>query len=255
MSQGHGHGSPAAGGGQRPGAGHGQHGKGQSQTGNGRGPAKQAKPTRKPAAPKAKPNSSRKPKQTRDKKQGKQPNAKRTQAPRQNKQRPGKRAAQERTNSAGQATGVQSIQPGNDPDVRGTALALERAREQAAAERAMRLASSIERAQSQRQMIAALIAQRRASVVVHSNTIRTMATEREAVITRNEAYRAVSRQKSTPIMPPNRSFSPGARQGVKRGKKRGSEYYNKIIAKSLRGSGRGRRGGGRRRNNNNNINY
>ena len=66
--------------------------------------------------------------------------------------------------------------------------------------------------------------------------------KRQPFITDLEAYRFIGRHKSPPMQVPHKSFRPTNRQGVKRGKKRGSKYYNDLLRRVSR-QGR-RRGGG-----------
>jgi hypothetical protein len=77
--------------------------------------------------------------------------------------------------------------------------------------------------------------------------------DRENQITEDKAYRTVSKRKSAKIKVPRYTFSPGNRQGVTRGKKRGSAYYKKVIAKAGRSGRRGGGGGGKKKRKNNNY--
>jgi hypothetical protein len=87
------------------------------------------------------------------------------------------------------------------------------------------------------------IARRRGQMSEQDDLVRQMVKDRDQAITENKAYRAVSKQKGQ-HKAPDLNFTLGQRNGVTRGKKRGSEYFNEVIARASRsGRGGGRRGG------------
>ncbi len=127
------------------------------------------------------------------------------------------------------------------------ALALEQAKRELEEEQARLEAIQLER----RAAVQRVVQDHRDQSSALRERVREYSSTREVILGEDMAYRFMSRFKSKPMKAPNRSFKPVNRQGVTRGKKRGSAYYNNKIKQGLRGRG-GR--GGRRGNGNGNGN-
>jgi hypothetical protein len=117
-------------------------------------------------------------------------------------------------------------------------LALEKVREA----RQAGLQAGREVAEVRQQALESALASRRGPKVERHLSRQQREVEREAFLDDMEAYRYMSRFKSPPIKTPKMNFRPPTRQGVTRGKKRGSEYYTELLR---RVGSRGRGGGGR----------
>ena len=96
--------------------------------------------------------------------------------------------------------------------------------------------------QGRRSAVAKALQERRSQIFKSHSSRREREEKRQPFITDLQAYRYIGRHKSPPLQVPHKSFRPENRQGVKRGKKRGSKYYNELLRRVSR-QGR-RRGGG-----------
>jgi hypothetical protein len=107
-----------------------------------------------------------------------------------------------------------------------------------------------------RAAVEAVLAQRRGSAAEHLGSREEREAERTAKLSELQAYRYIARYKSPGVKKSTLTFKSGNRPGAKRGKKRGSAYYNKLIQQASRGRG-GRYGGKKKfkkKGNNNNNN-
>jgi len=143
-----------------------------------------------------------------------------------------------------------SAQPANGRE-RNALLAMRRAREQAAQEKAERLEQARLSAEKRLNALREVLAQKKKRRARHIMERQERVRERQPVITEHQAYTFVSRKKSRVVRPPQRSFAPSHRPGVARGKKRGGAYFSRTIARASRagrirnarnGNGRVRRG-------------
>ncbi len=96
--------------------------------------------------------------------------------------------------------------------------------------------------EQRRSAMAKALQERRSHNFKSHSSRREREAKRQPFITDLQAYRYIGRHKSPPLKLPHKSFRPENRQGVKRGKKRGSKYYNDLLRRVSR-QGR-RRGGG-----------
>lgn len=96
--------------------------------------------------------------------------------------------------------------------------------------------------EERRSAMAKALQERRSHKFKSHSSRREREAKRQQFITDLQAYRYIGRHKSPPLQLPHKSFRPETRQGVKRGKKRGSKYYNDLLRRVSR-QGR-RRGGG-----------
>lgn len=90
-----------------------------------------------------------------------------------------------------------------------------------------------------------LVERQRDGLEARDERLAGMRVERQARLQERTVYEYVARFQSPAVRAPQRSFAPVNRQGISRGKKRGSAYYSQVIQRSMRGGGRGGRGGGR----------
>jgi hypothetical protein len=88
-----------------------------------------------------------------------------------------------------------------------------------------------------------LVERQRDGLEARDERLAGMRVERQARLQERTVYEYVARFQSPAVKAPQRTFAPVNRQGISRGKKRGSAYYSQVIQRSMRGGGRGGRGG------------
>jgi len=154
----------------------------------------------------------------------------------------GERAARAQRGTTKAPTAAERSRAAAESAAQVRALALEQAKRELEEEQARREAIQLER----RAAVQRVVQEQRDQSSAMRERVRDYSSTRDVVLGQDKAYRFMSRFKSKPVQAPKRSFKPVNRQGVVRGKKRGSDYYNKKIKEGLRGRGgrRGRRGNG-----------
>ena len=90
--------------------------------------------------------------------------------------------------------------------------------------------------------VEAVLLQRQTAARVRAAERRDLAASRTARLTRDKAYRIVSRKKSRPIVRSESTYAATMRGGIKRGKKRGSAYLQTQSTNQRNQGNRGNAG-------------